>query len=169
MRRRITLVNRCEVIHRLLSGKNPNESYNQDYLCIELFLTLLHDSEFSTSAAEKYFRDYDNLMSGRTAREKTDTDQTDTYDFLPSTAFGAHDHPIALPEGLQWIEKEYKKYGYDFLTERISVDSLIGCLVAIYGRIIGFSSNIFGKYAYTYSKGLIDFGLKYWNYLTVIS
>lgn len=146
MRRRIMLVNRCEIIHKLLAGKDPCTKYNQDYLCIELFLTLLHDCEFSPSAAKEYFKN-----------------KTEVYSFFPSIAFGSESHPVALTKGLQWIWREYQQLGYNFLTERISVDSLFGCLVAIYAQILGVADSFSGKYAYTYSKELIDFGLEFWK------
>lgn len=152
MRRRIMLVNRCEIIHRLLIGKDPDMKYNQDYLCAELFLALLHDCRFSPSTAVEHFKH-----------------QPTTNSIFPSIAFGSENNAAALAEGLQWIGKEYQHLRYNFLNEQISVDSLLGCLVAIYAKILGLADSVTGKYAYTYSKELIDFGLEYWKLLGIIN
>lgn len=152
MRRRIEIVERCHLLHMLLAdveeenGEGPKRS-DTAYLCLELFLAVLHDCRIDV----------------KHARESFSIEQV----------FQQKDFSATLPSGLRWMSEQYRGdwvspyFSQDEGKTYIDAVTMLGSLLRVYRGILGFNDEILncteGRNAF------IEFGSDFWKLLESVS
>ncbi len=152
MRRRIAIIERCDLYHSLM-GKNNLQ--NRDYLCLELFLALLNSCEIDI----KWLHDQFNIRTM----------------FIGQLSMNEEGRQH-IPQGLVLLGEQYKNnktlddkynyYGSDNMRTYIYVGNLYGKILAVYRKILGF--NDVWKYDTGDTIDLADYGIKFWTLLETI-
>ena len=156
MRKRIALIEKCELLHMLL---NPEYDCDGTYLCLELFLTLLDSCDIDLQSAKNHF--YIGKL------------------FDPPYIWGSNEQmKHGMPEGLRELSDKIKDEQNDgdrrLLANSghndrdwVNTSSLNGLLLMVYRRIWGFDNDILHGNREK-AAAFREYGVKYWNLLQII-
>ena len=157
MRSRISIIDRCKLVHSLL---NPDEKTDSSYYCLEILLVILNDLKIDIEYAKRSF--------------------SISAVFLPERLWTEKDRKV-VPDGLLCLSERYKvnsvnnRSVYPVFSlsgsERrglINVDCLLGALLHAYREILGINDDLVIDSLNT-SGEFVEFAKKYWGILQIIS
>ena len=163
MRSRISIINRCEILHDILIGEKTVDS---SYMCLEILLVILSDYGLDTEYAHSHFS-----ISGL---------------FDPSRLKPTIAQPV--PVGLQYLAEKYKSnqeeaYERDKIYKKIDgqnawmnsssvyikINCLLGRILTAYRYILGFRDDIYeGADFHSEQDSFNEDGKSFWDMLKII-
>lgn len=151
-RKRISIIDKCELIHELC---NEKKKYDYRYLCLELFLAILHDTQLVKDVNPHNFR-IDRVFDPRNNHSEEFRKTIPTGVHLISELFKEN----RSEDGLYslFLNKNGGQY--------LFTASLLGQLLYSYRRIIGCAEDVL-EYDKDNSKELGDFAVQFWKLLQV--
>lgn len=148
MRYRIEIINRCEMIHKMLLGEEP---VDLSFMCVELLFAILSDCNLNVEYAKERFS--------------------------ISNVFGLIREPSGktLPKCLSELSEEYKRNLQPAVPSRrlfyrvgegfeINTECVLGRTLYAYRKILGFEDYT----SEVVEKELIECSQKFWNMLQII-
>lgn len=161
MRKRITIIDQCELIHSLLYKSAKADA---SVLCLEVFLTILNDYGINPQYAKQVFQIDSVFEKTRLKRNATATED--------------------VPEGLSILSAKYRKNResesctrklYDKRTEGnetityVNAGCLVGKILCAYRSILGFSNDHF--FIALQSEDIVSFieyARQFWGLLQIV-
>lgn len=157
MRSRIAIIERCELLHKMLAEE---ESLDSSYMCLEMLLVILGDLKINIDHAK---RSFNNLSV-----------------FSPEALWPSSSKK-AIPQGLLNLSElfrinknpnnnSFKLFSFCREDQRywVNVDCLLGALLSAYRSILGFDGDLWFNTPY-YNHAFVDYAKKYWEILQIVS
>lgn len=156
MRKRIALIEKCELLHMLL---NPENDCDGTYLCLELFLTLLDSCKIDIQRAKSMFS-IGNIFDPVSFWDSNEQMKYRVPEGLRELASKMQEEQNNGERNL-YDNSEYNNRG------RVNTGSLNGVLLMVYRRIVGFDNDVLPWWTPETGR-FMKYGLDYWNLLQII-
>lgn len=155
MRRRIAVIERCELIHGILIGEEPVDS---SYMCMEMLFVILGELNIDLNTAKSSFNirnifDSHNLFL-------TETEKTRILPQGLLKLSKEYSNNIQSPDG----SRKYINYLKSTVDGYVNTECLLGIILYAYRRILGFSDMC----SVSLEPSFIEYCEKFWNTLQIV-